>query len=129
MTVEQPVDEMQIARSAAARADRELAGQMRLGAGREGRDLLVPDMEPLDLALPANGVGQAVQAVADNTVDALDARRCERFRELVGNCFHRLASSEFTLVVNNSLEATTSSTRTVRGYFADTLKEIVAEAT
>ena len=35
--------------------DGEIAGQMRLGAGREGRDLLVPDMDPLDLALPADG--------------------------------------------------------------------------
>ncbi len=129
VAVEQAVDQVQIARAAASRADRELAGQMRLGSGREGRNLLVPDMEPLDLALPADGVGQAVQAVTDNTVNALDACRCERFRELVGNCFHRLASSEFTLVVNNSLEATTSRTRMVRGYFADTLKEIVAEAT
>ena len=85
MAVEQAVDEVQIARSAAAGADRELAGQMRLGAGREGRNLLVPDMDPLDLALPAERVGQAVQAVADNAINPLDARCGEGFRELVGN--------------------------------------------
>ncbi len=51
MAIEQAVDEMQIARPAAAGADGELAGQMRLGAGREGGDLLVADVDPLDLAL------------------------------------------------------------------------------
>ena len=63
-------------------ANRELAGQMRLGAGREGRDLLVPDMDPLDLALAAERVGQTVQAVADDAVDALDAGRSQRLGEL-----------------------------------------------
>ena len=85
VTVEQTVDEVQIARPAAARADRELARQMRLGAGRERGDLLVPDMDPLDLALPADGVGQAVQAVADDAVDPLDPRSGEGFRELVSH--------------------------------------------
>jgi hypothetical protein len=45
---------MQIARPATARAHRKLSGQMRLGAGREGGDLFVPDMHPFDLALPTN---------------------------------------------------------------------------
>ena len=44
VTVEQTVDEVQIARPAAAGADRELTRQMRLGAGRERGDLLVPDI-------------------------------------------------------------------------------------
>ena len=72
VAVEQAVDEMQVARPAAARADRELAGQVGLGAGRESGGLLVPDMDPLDLALPAHRVGEAVQAVADEAVDPLD---------------------------------------------------------
>jgi hypothetical protein len=54
MTIEQAVDEMQIAWSAAAGTDGKLSGQMRLGAGCEGGDLLVPDMHPFDLALPTN---------------------------------------------------------------------------
>ena len=85
VTVEQTVDEVQVARPAAARADRELAGQVRLGAGRERGDLLVPDVHPLDLPLPADGVGQTVQAVADDTVDALDTCSGEGFRELVSH--------------------------------------------
>jgi hypothetical protein len=42
VAIEQAVDEMQVAGSAAAGTDRELAGQMRFGAGREGGYLLVP---------------------------------------------------------------------------------------
>ena len=84
VAVEQAVDEMEVAGTAAAGADGELARQMRLGARREGRDLLVSDMDPFDLALAAKRVGQPVQAVANNAVDPLDANRGEYIRELIG---------------------------------------------
>ena len=87
VAIEQAVDQVQIARSAAAGADRELAGQMRLGARREGRDFLVPDMHPFDLALAANRVGQPIQAVADDAVDPLDTCCGEDFRELISYRF------------------------------------------
>ena len=74
VTVEQAIDEVQIARPAAARADGELTRQMRFGARREGGYLLVPDVEPLDLALSANRIGQPVEAVADDAVNALRFR-------------------------------------------------------
>jgi hypothetical protein len=45
---------MQIARPAAPGTDGELIGQMRLGTGRKGGDFLVPDVDPLDLALAAD---------------------------------------------------------------------------
>jgi hypothetical protein len=83
VAIEQTVDEVQIARSAAACADGQLAGQMRLGTGGECGDLLVPDMEPFDLALTADGIRQPVEAVADDAVDALDAYGGEGFDELV----------------------------------------------
>jgi hypothetical protein len=65
-------------RPATSRADGKLAGQMRLGAPREGGNLLVPDVYPLDLAMPANGISGAVQGIARNAVCALDACYCER---------------------------------------------------
>jgi hypothetical protein len=89
--IEEAVDEMQIAGSAAPRTDRELSGQVRLGAGGEGSGLLVSHMQPLDLALPADRVGEAVEAVADDTVDALDAGRGEGFDELISDGLHGLA--------------------------------------
>jgi len=51
MAIEEPVDEVEIARAAASGTDRERAGEVGLRPGGEGRDLLVPDMDPFDLAL------------------------------------------------------------------------------
>src|SRR5580704_5517630 len=74
---------MQIARPTTAGADRELAGQMRFGASGEGGDLLVPHMHPFDLALPADRVGQTVEAVADDAINPFDAGGRQRLRELI----------------------------------------------
>jgi hypothetical protein len=65
--------------------DGEGPGQMRFGAGRKGSDLLVPDMQPLDLAVLADGISESIQTVHDNTVDALDTDLDEDFGELFGN--------------------------------------------
>jgi hypothetical protein len=53
VAVEEAVDQVEITGTATARADRELSGEMRLGAGREGRGLLVAHVHPLDFLLPA----------------------------------------------------------------------------
>ena len=47
MAIEQAIDEMQIARTAASGADREVAGDMGVGACGEGRDLFMPHMQPV----------------------------------------------------------------------------------
>ena len=78
---------MQIAGSAAAGTNGELSCQVRLGPGREGRDLLVPHMHPFDLALAADRIGQPVQAVADDAIDPLDANGSKGFRKLISDCF------------------------------------------
>jgi len=59
--VVQAVDEVQVARPAAARAYSQLPGQRRLGGRRERGGLLVPDMLPGNLAVPAQRVGETVQ--------------------------------------------------------------------
>ena len=56
---------------------------MRLGTGCEGRDLLVPDMDPLDLALSPQRVSEAVEAIANNAINPLDASRGQRLDELI----------------------------------------------
>ena len=53
VAIEQAVDQVQIARPAAPRADGELTREMCLRTRREGGNLFVPDMHPLDLALAA----------------------------------------------------------------------------
>ena len=64
---------------------------MRLGAGREGRDFFMPDMHPLDLVLGADRIGESVQAVADDAIDALDAGCRKGCGELICYRFHDLA--------------------------------------
>ena len=46
---------------------------MRLGARRKCGYLFMPDMDPLDLVLPADRIGKAIQAVADDSIDTPDA--------------------------------------------------------
>jgi hypothetical protein len=75
---------MQIPGTATARADGKCTGEMRLGTCREGRDLLMPDMNPFDLALATKRVGQPIQAIAHNAINPLDASRDKYVRKLVG---------------------------------------------
>jgi hypothetical protein len=85
MTVEQTIDKVKVAGSAASGTHSKLARQISLGARRESRNLLVTDMNPFDLALPAIGVGQAIQAVPDDAIHPLDSSGCEHFDELFRN--------------------------------------------
>jgi hypothetical protein len=93
VAIEQSVDQVQIAGTTTAGADGEGTGEVGFGACGEGRDLLVPDVHPLDLALAAERIGQTVQAVADDAVDALDAGCREGFGELIGHGLCHLSSS------------------------------------
>ena len=92
VAVEQAVDEVQIAGAAAPGADGDLARQMRFCARREGCDFFVPDMNPFDFALAAKRVSQAVQAIADNAINSLDARYGKNLRELVRDGFDHISS-------------------------------------
>ena len=87
MRIEQAIDEMQIAGPARACADGKLAGDLRFGRGREGGDLLMPDVNLVDRLSLAQRVGEAVQAIADHAEDALDAglgqRLCDEVRDIV----------------------------------------------
>lgn len=79
--VVQAVDQVQVPRAAGARAGREPTGDLRLRAGREGRRLLVADLDPVDVTRPADRVHHGVEAVADDPVHpahAGDARGCRR---------------------------------------------------
>src|ERR1700683_2008112 len=86
VAIKQAINEVQIARSAAAGADREITRKMRLRTRCKGRDLLVPYMNPFDLSLATKRVSQTIEAIADDTIDALDAGRCEHFRKLICDC-------------------------------------------
>jgi hypothetical protein len=58
---------------------------MRIRAGREHGDFLVPDMQPLNAAMAPQCIGEAIEAVAHDSIDTLDTSSGERFDHLVCN--------------------------------------------
>ena len=83
MNVEQAVDEVKVAGTAAAGADRELSREVGLGAGREGGVLFMAKVNPLDGFHTAQRIGEAVQRISYDAVDALDARLGEGLRHVL----------------------------------------------
>src|SRR5882762_8098143 len=58
---------------------------MRIRAGRERGDFLVPDMQPLNAAMAPQRIGEAIEAVAHDSIDTLDTGGGEGFDHLVCN--------------------------------------------
>src|SRR5271156_110133 len=71
--IEQTVDQMQVARTAAAGADRKASGEMGLCSGGECGSLFVPHVDPVDRLSPSQRVGKAIERVADNPINPLHA--------------------------------------------------------
>jgi hypothetical protein len=78
------VDEVEAAGAATARTGGEFAGELSFRARCEGAGLLMAHMDPLDLAL-TDGVGDAVERVADDPVAPLYAGRLQRLDQYVGH--------------------------------------------
>ena len=78
MGFEQPVDEVQRARTAGAGAQRQLPGHVGFATGGETADLLVADMHPFEIAAP-DRVGKMIDGVANHAIAALGARLGKRF--------------------------------------------------
>ena len=74
MAVIKPINEVEIARAAAACTNRQAIGQVRVGASGESSRFLMPNMDPRDLLVLSNGVRDAVQGVARKAVHAGHAR-------------------------------------------------------
>lgn len=83
MTIEQAVDEVQVARPAAPCAYRQLAREVRFGTRCEGGHLLVPDVDPFDLALTSQCIRESVEAVVDDAVHPLHTGQCEGLCESI----------------------------------------------
>ena len=86
--VEEPVDEVEVAGSAAARADREFTGQGGLAAGGEGGGFLVADVNPFELRVDAQRIGESVERVTRDSVDALDSAGYEGIDDVSGDGGH-----------------------------------------
>lgn len=69
MTVKQTVNQMQVARSAGAGADRQLAGQLRFRASGESGDLFVPGGHPVDGAHAVKAIAQSIEGISGDAPD------------------------------------------------------------
>ena len=78
VTIEQSVDQMKVAGSTAAGADRQLARKVGLRAGGERRGFLVAHVNPADLSKAAKQVAKAIEAVAHYAVNAFHANLGQR---------------------------------------------------
>ena len=85
MRVVETLDEVRVARAAAAGAHREPPGELRLGPGRERGRLLVVDVDPLDAVGATHRVDYGIEAVADEPVDPFDASLPQDLDELIRN--------------------------------------------
>jgi hypothetical protein len=85
MTVEQAVDQMQVARAAASHAHRELAGQVSLGTGGKRARFLVTHLDPVSASQAPQSIGEAVERAAHNAVDSLYADLLEGLGHESGN--------------------------------------------
>ena len=91
MTVKQTVDQMQVTRSAGTGADRQLAGQLRLGAGGESSDLFVPGGHPVDGAHAVQTIAQSIEGISGDAPDTFHAGLFQRFGNVCGHgLFHDL---------------------------------------
>src|SRR4029450_6088094 len=88
VSVVQALDQVRVPRPAATRADREPAGEVRLGRRREGARLLVADVDPFDAFGRSDRVHEGVQAVTDHAVHTGDASLDEDVDKLLSDGAH-----------------------------------------
>ena len=74
---------MEVAGPATAGTDGQFAGEVSFACGRKGGGLLVPDMDPFDLALASQRVGQPIETVADDAIDPTDTRDRKNVSKLI----------------------------------------------
>ena len=72
MAVKKSVDEMKVAGTATPGADRELAGDVRIGARGKARYFLVADVNPFDGFLSAYRLGDPIERIANYSIDSLN---------------------------------------------------------
>jgi hypothetical protein len=91
MTVIQSVDEVQVAGSTTAGADREVAGELSLCARGKGGCLLVAHVNPTHVLMLADAIGDSIQGVTSNSVDTFHASggKCidNDFSNILGQSF------------------------------------------
>ncbi|MDP9839862.1 hypothetical protein J2T09_004642 [Neorhizobium huautlense] len=89
MTIEQAVDQVEIARSATSRAYGQLPGDMGFSTGGKSCGFLMSGMDPFDITTLAQRLCHPVQTVTDDAIYPLHAGGMENLRQNVGDLgFH-----------------------------------------
>src|SRR5258707_4217257 len=93
LAVEQAVDQMKVAGTAAAGAHRKAAGKMSFSSRCKCSGLFMTHVDPFDRLSSPQRVGKAIERVANHSVDTLHARFFESFDQILGcNFAHQLFS-------------------------------------
>src|ERR1700683_1358133 len=74
LAIVKAVDQVHISRPTASSAYRQFAGEMRLRAGRERAGLLIAHANPLDVLAGTNRIRHAIERIARDSVNYLNAR-------------------------------------------------------
>jgi hypothetical protein len=83
LAIVKAIDQMQVSGSAASGAYSQFAGEMRLRPRRERACLLVAHADPLDILAGANRIRDAIERIAGDAVNALNARSHENVYQQV----------------------------------------------
>src|SRR6267143_2799319 len=87
LAVEQAVDQMEIAWTAAPGAHSKAPGKMSFSSRRKSGGLFMPHANPVDRLSSPQRVSKAVERVSHHSVDALHARLLEGFDQIFGSSF------------------------------------------
>src|SRR5216684_4149822 len=89
LTVVEAINQMHIPRATASGTYCQLASEMGLGAGSEGRYLLVSYTNPANVLSNANRICNSVERVTWDSIDPLDTGFSQNVNQQLGHCFSR----------------------------------------
>src|SRR5215471_764202 len=73
MRIKKTIHQVQVPRSTTPGARGQLSSQLGFGARSKRSCFFVANMDPVDLAVSAHSIGNRIQAVANNSIDALNS--------------------------------------------------------
>jgi hypothetical protein len=85
LAIVKAIDQVQVSGTAASGAYSQFAGQMRFRARRERPCLLITHADPLDILAGANRIRDAIERVAGDAVNSLNARSHENVDQQVSH--------------------------------------------
>jgi hypothetical protein len=99
VSVEKAVDEVKVSGASGTRTGGKLPGELGLCSGRKRTGFFVTHMDPLNLAVQAQGIRNRIQAVAYDAVNSFDTRLDKFADQLIRySMWHRLYLLSFGIV-------------------------------